>query len=145
MPSTTFNIAKLKAAEGDLDWETADVRALLLKDGAYAVDPDDNFVADVIAGAAEYAGTNYVRAALANQTADRDDVSNWTICHADAVVWADLGEDDLSDGDVDAAVLYVHVTNDADSWLIGHIPITGTPNGTDATLAEPADGWLRFI
>lgn len=142
--STTFNIAKTKAAEGDFDWETADVRALLLKDGVYAVDPDDAFVADVVAGAAEYAGTNYVRKALANQTADPDAVGNQTVCHADAVVWVDLGEVDLSDGAVDAAVLYVHVTNDADSWLIGHYPTTGTPNGNDATLAEPADGWLRF-
>lgn len=142
--STTFNIAKTKAAEGDFDWETADIRVLLLKTGLYVVDPDDVFVADLVPATVEYAGTAYVRKALANQVATPDAAADATVCHADDVVWTALGEADLSDGAVDAAVLYVHVTSDVDSWLIGHYPITGTPNGNDATLAEPATGWLRF-
>lgn len=143
MASLIYNRLKQEVGEG-FDWATADVRLLLLDAaGSYVADPDDEFVADLTPGSNELATTNYARAALANQVVTRDDVNDRAAWTADDVVFAGLGPS--SGGPtIGGAVLYVHVTDDSDSWLVAFLEdVAGTVNGLDATVAFDPTGIIR--
>ena len=141
--AVTSNIFKKKLADGDVDLATADIRSLLIDD-SITPDPDDDFVADIVA--AEIAGTGYARKTLASETVTRDDTNNLTKVTASDRVWAgaDFGSPEYE-------VFYVHVTNDADSWIIGYSLIRDsadnpiTTNGGDLTTTQhPTNGLIRL-
>lgn len=140
MASTIYNT--LKEAVGDgFDWAAADVRLLLLDAaGSYTVDPTDQFVADLTPGSNELSTTNYARKVLANKAvALNGNRAEWT---ADNVTFNDLGGSPFPT--VGGAVLFVQVTNDADSWLIAYLEdVAGVTNGLDATIAFDPTGIVR--
>lgn len=142
--ATSYNIAKQRLKAND--WPALDLRVLLLKSGQYTPNPDHDFVVTAVpALGVEYAGANYGRKVLANKTATRDDVANAVRLTADNLAYAALGAADGSDGAVDGALVFVQVTNDSDSWLVAHHVVTGTPDGTTATVAWPSDGIIRVV
>lgn len=143
MASIIYNRLKVEVGEG-FEWETADVRLLLLDAaGTYTPDPDDEFVADLDPGSNELDTDNYARQALANKAVNLNDVDNRAEWTADNIVFSDLGPG-VGGPTIGGAVLYVHATNDADSWLIAFLEeVTGTVNGLDATIAFDPTGIIR--
>lgn len=135
-------------AKGDIlraghNFATGDFRVILVMTNTTAdTDQDVEFVGD-IGTLDEYDGANYVRKALANEAVTDDAPNNRGEFDADNVVWTALGA-----GTRQAAgmILYRHVTNDADSPIIGWIDTGGFPfsgNGGDVTVAWNAEGILQ--
>lgn len=141
--SIVYNRLKREVGEG-FDWVAADVRILLLDDaGTYAPDPDHEFVDDLTPGSNELDTDNYARAALAGKAVTLNTVDNRAEWTADDVVFADLGPTSAGPT-IQAAVLYVDVTDDTDSWLLCYLDdVTGTVNGLDATVAFDPTGIIR--
>jgi hypothetical protein len=137
MATTVYNRALLLLASGALNWESADIRVLLVT-SSYTPDPDSDFV-DSVTG--EVSATNYVRKALASKTATLDDASDRVVLDAADVVWTALGTSTPT-----RAVLFKQITNDADSPLIACVDISPTlaANGTDYTLVWSASGIIRL-
>lgn len=110
--------------DGSIDWDTDDIRAILIDTGAYtAVQATDDFLAD-IAGGARIA----VSGALGSKTA--------TAGVADA---SDVTFSAVSGASVEAIVLYKHTGSDATARLIAYIDsatsgLPVTPNGGDITI-----------
>ena len=122
------NIAKKKLADGDLDLDTADIRSLLI-DSSQAVDPDRDFVSQL---SGELSGTGYVRKTLTSTAVTRDDPNNQVKLTADNRTWtgADFGTPQYE-------VFYVHVTNDADSFILGYALVRDS--GNNAIVTNGAD------
>jgi hypothetical protein len=143
MANALYNIACKKFIDGALALATADVRVLFLKD-TYTFDPDHQFVADLTPGTHEISVAGYSRQALANQTTTQDNVNNRAEADADD---PDFGA--LTAGEtIAAAVYYVQVTNDADSYLIGYQDTGGYPlptNGGNVKIQHNAEGWLNAL
>lgn len=117
MADTFYNIAKRQLTTGDLDFDTADIRALLLAStGAGYDDPDLNTVANLLAvgGVAEpTAGERVAVGAPTFSNEATSDANNRAEVQAPTVSFAaDAGQSAV------AIVYYIHVTNDADSTLI---------------------------
>lgn len=140
MADVISNKALYRMATGALDWQTGDVRVLLVAgaSAAYTPNKDHATLAAVLASGAgtavEYAGANYVRKVLTGVTVAESAVDDDVRVAADDMVWAALGLADGSEGEVGWAVVYLHVTSDADSVPLVYREITGTPNGTNFTL-----------
>jgi hypothetical protein len=107
--------------DGSIDWDTDDIRAILVDTGAYtAVQATDDFLAD-IAGGARIATSS----ALASKTV--------TSGVADA---ADVTFTAVTGASIEAVVLYKHTGSDATARLIAYIDTASsglpvTPNGGD--------------
>jgi len=97
----------------------ANLKMLLLRStGSYAFNPDHDYVADLFSNSAiEITVASYARQALANSTVTLDDTNNRATWDFDNIAFGALETGQT----VRAAVLYEHVTNDADSPLICHI------------------------
>lgn len=143
MANACYNIACKKAVDAGLNLATADVRVLLLK-STYTYDPDHQFVADLTPGSNEISVAGYSRQALANQTTTQDNTNNRAEGDADDAVFTAL----TTGQTIAAAVYYVQVTNDADSWLIGYVDTGGFPiptNGGNVTIQHNAEGYLNAL
>jgi len=113
--------------DGSIDWDTDDIRVVLVDTGAYTVNlATDDFLDDV-AGGARIATSG----ALASKTV--------TAGVADA---ADITFSAVSGVQSEALVIYKHTGSDATARLIAYIDTaTGlpvTPNGGDITVAWDA-------
>lgn len=143
--ATVYNIAKRKLADGDLDFEAADLRMLILDaDGTYSVDPDDEFVADLDPGSNEFDTDGYARQVLANVTVTRNDDDDRVEIDWDDVAFGAIGPVSEPHPVAAAVVVFVHETDDSDSWLVAHWPVTGTADGSTVTVAVPSDGAIHI-
>lgn len=135
MAETVYNVGKAELARADIDLETADVRCLLLT-GAVTINPDHATVAAVIAANTEASDASYARQALATKTVTQDDANDRANFDAATI---DFGA--LNNVTPTAALIYLHVTNDADSIPISiHDTGFGTPaNGAGYTITTPND------
>lgn len=134
MAAVVYNVAKAKFAANTLDWDSADIRLLLIEGtvGAAASNPDSSTLTAALSGSTEAAGTGYVRKTLASKAVTQDDTNNRATLTAAAVTWS--GADW---GTANAAIVYLHVdgTNGNDipiSFHDGGFP--QTMNGGDFTL-----------
>lgn len=111
MATTWYPIALEKMMKGDLDLENADIRSLVLK-ADQTFDEADDFVDDVSADEMDAVG--YARQALANQAVARVDASNRVEFTFDQIDFGDVASGQTAH----KVILYVHVTNDTDSYLV---------------------------
>lgn len=147
MANFAYTPFKADLLKGLFDFDAPnDIRMLLVSTNTTAdTDVDAHFIAD-IGTLDEFDGANYARKALASEAVVQDDPNNRGEFISDAVVWSALG---AGTRQIQAAVLYKHVTNDADSVLIAYIDtITGVTfpfngNGGAFTLTPNAEGWLQ--
>lgn len=140
MANSGYNIAAKKFIDGTLNWASADLR-LLLVDAGYTFDKDHDFVDDVVAD--ELSGTGYVRKTLAGEATSLDNVNDRAEGDADDVSWTGINA-----GTAKAAIIYVQVTNDADSYLVCYIDTGGFPittNGGDLTVQFNAEGVIQIV
>lgn len=120
-----------------------DVRVMLVMTNTTAdTDQDAEFVSSITT-LDECDGANYVRKALANQTALADLANNRGEFDADNITWTALGAGTRQNAGM---VFYRHVTNDADSTVIAYVDTGGFPfssNGGDISVTFNAEGILQ--
>lgn len=110
--------------DGSIDWDTDDIRVILIDTGAYTANQATHDFLDDVAGGARIA----VSSALGSKTA--------TGGVADA---SDVTFSAVSGASVEAIVLYKHTGTDSTSRLIAYIDsatsgLPVTPNGGDITV-----------
>jgi hypothetical protein len=120
MANALYGKGREGCLDGSIDWDTDDIRVILIDTGAYTVSIDVDDFLDDIAGGARIA----VSGSLTSKTV--------TLGVADA---ADVTFSAVTGASVEAIVLYKHTGSDATSRLIAYIDTaTGlpvTPNGGD--------------
>lgn len=79
----------------------------------------------------EFNGANYVRKALASETVTQNNTNERAEFSADNLTWTALG---AGTRNIQGALLYRHVTNDADSIPVAWFEFTATPDGSDFTI-----------
>jgi hypothetical protein len=140
MASFVYLEAKKQIIDGDIHFDTDDLRVLLVKSATTA---DTETTATTLSGFTtldEMSGTGYVRKALTESTS-KDTPNNRAEAMASAVTWTGLNA-----GTADAAIIYKHVTNDSDSIPLIYIDSGGFPvvtNGSDVTITFNAEGYLQ--
>jgi hypothetical protein len=119
---------------------TGDVRALIPMTNTTADTEEDTEFISGFTTLDEYDGSAYVRKALTSEAFAVDTVNNRFKFSGDALTWSTLGAGTRQGA---ALVIYLHVTNDADSKPLFYIDGTGFPftgNGADITFNPHADG-----
>jgi hypothetical protein len=141
MPETVYNVAKAEFARADIDWESADIRSLLLR-GTITQDPTNATLTDVFAetGNDELTDGSYARVALSSKTVTQDDGNNRANIDATTVDYGALNNETPT-----AILFYLHVGADS-----ANIPISihssgfgAAANGAGYTVTTPND-ILRF-
>lgn len=72
MASVMFNKGKTSIGNGDVDYLTGVIKAMLMK-STYSPNPDSNYVSDI---SADELGATYTRQTLASKTVTQDDTNN---------------------------------------------------------------------
>jgi len=93
MSETVYNVAKVRFTSGLLDWDTTDIRALVI--GTNATTPSQMFDPDLLTVAAllaltgilEASGTGYARKLVTSRTVTQDDVNNRANLDSDSITW----------------------------------------------------------
>jgi hypothetical protein len=130
MASAVYNNAKELFANGGLDWNTDDMRCLLVT-SSYSPNIDTHvFVSDVTN---ELSGGGYVRKTLTGETVTQNNTDDRADLSADNVTWTALG---AAAGTPAKAIIFKFVSVDGDSPIVGHVDLTSppTPNGGDYTV-----------
>ena len=143
MADMVYNYAKAKLLSGDIDLDADDIRVLLVMTNSTCDTEDDCDFIDQFTTLDEMDGANYVRKALAGEAVAVDLPNNRGEFDAENVTWTALG---VGTRQVLGAVLYKHVTNDADSIPIAYIDSGGFPfdaNGGDVTITWNDEGILQ--
>lgn len=141
MANASYNIAKKKFLDGALSFASADLRVLLVTSG-YTFNADHDFIADLTPGSNELSGTGYARKTLAGKATTTDDTNDRAEGDCDDIAYTAINA-----GTAAMMILYVQVTNDADSYLVGKFDTGGFPlitNGGDATVQINAEGLLQM-
>ena len=132
---------------GETVFSGRDFRMLLLRTTvAYTYDADDNFVADVLTGGVlEVSVAGYARQTLASVAVTENDTLDRVEYEADQATFASL----VAGQTIDAAVVFIQVTNDADSVLVSYYNLVDTPtNGGNVNIqfdgSDPGD-FLRIL
>lgn len=130
----------LIAGEIDLDEVGNDIRVALVMTNTTADTEKDKALMNAFTTLDEYGGANYVRKALAAQATAADNPNLRGEFDATDVTWTALGAGVRA---CQAALIYKHVTNDADSIPIALIDASFTGNGGDVTLQWNAEGIIQ--
>ena len=150
MANFTFTEALEELPKGTIDYASGgdDIRVMLVMSNTTAdvqgAGGVDAATISAFTDPDEYDGANYVRKALANETVTKDSTNDKGVFDADDVTWAALG---VGTRQAQAAVIYKHVTNDADSIPLHYVDTGGFPfsgNGSDVTLQFAAAGVVLF-
>jgi hypothetical protein len=123
MASALYDKGREGFLDGSIDWDTDDIRAILVDTGAYTFSAAHDFLDDVAAPA-----RISVSSALGSKTV--------TSGVADA---ADVTFTAVTGASVEAIILYKHTGTDSTSRLIAYIDTASsglpvTPNGGDITI-----------
>lgn len=142
---TFYTKAVRKMISNIIDIDDDTIKAMLV-DNTFVQDPDDEFVADVVAD--EVSGTGYAggfggagRLTLTGATWLDDLVNNWTTLSFDTLEWAGIDA-----GDILGLIVIKEITNDSDSLVIGYSAFDGgayTSSGN--TLSVDCSPLMRFF
>lgn len=137
MAASAYNRAKYLAAKGDLDLDTADLRAMLVT-SSYTFNADHDFVSDVVAN--EISASGYARQTLGGHAVTLDDTNDRA--YAD---FNDVAFGAIASGATSAKlIVYKQVTNDSDHVLVGCYDFAVVTNGGTVTAQINTGGLLRF-
>ena len=144
MANFIFNGFKKYMADSGAAWVSSTVKVLLVH-ATNDADRDDTYVGDIgtLGELLTSAGTGYSRKTLAatSLTATRDDANDVTILDADDPSWTTLDE-----ATIQAAIIYIFVTNDSDSVNVAYIDTGGFPfvtNGGTFTIQFNSGGIIQ--
>jgi len=122
------------------DWESYDVRVLLLDAIDSAPTLTETTIAGVLATCTECTDTDYVRKALATPTVDNDGTGREL--SATSATWDTLGTSDVVLG----AVVYLHIGADSANLPLSWVPeFAGALTGSDVTFSIPATGLYKMV
>ncbi len=143
MANFVYNEAKRAILRGEIDLQADDIRVLLVMSNTTADTEDDVNTISGFTTLDEYDGANYARQALANEAVNEDAANDRAEFDADDATCSALG---AGTRQCQAAIVYKHVTGDADSVPIlfvdqGGFPFSG--NGGDVQLQWNAEGILQ--
>lgn len=144
MASFIYNEAKKQFASGGINLTTADIRVILVMTNTTADTEDDVNTISGFSTLDEMDGANYARGALSGEAVNEDATNNRAEFDATDYTFSSLG---AGTRQVQAAVIYAHVTNDADSIPIAYIDTGGFPftaNGGDVVIQWNAEGIIQF-
>jgi hypothetical protein len=151
MAVTFYNTVKHKLATAALNMSSATIKAILVENDGFAVADataiEHDFLGDFDSGGGiashEFDGANYVRTTLASQTVTENATTDKTHFDADDFTISSLG---AGTNGIAGVLLYVHVTNDTDSYPVAYLPY-GTvqvPDGSDFTVTWSSNGIIRI-
>jgi hypothetical protein len=143
MASFAFTVAKYEFGRAGINLTTASsIRLALLSTNTTADTTEDALTLSGIATLDEFNGANYARKTLTGLTMTRDDPNNRGEFSFADVVFTALG---AGARDVQGALIFKFVTNDADSIPIVWVEFTPfNGNGGDVTLQPNVEGVLQF-
>lgn len=137
MASSVYNAAKNLFVTGALDWDTDDIRCLLVT-SSYTFDADH---ATVSAITNELSGTGYSRQSMTCSAPTIDTGNDQVECDASDTTFASLNADN---GTIAAAVVFKFVTNDADSIPIAYVDgVDVVTNGSDVIVQWGSEGVFK--
>ncbi len=145
MPNQFFNHGKHVLGLGDLEFDTADWRVILVMTGyVFASDKDIVDLTPSTILTFEYDGASYARQVLASVTYVKDATNDRSELNSDPIVFSNLG---IGTDPCIAAILYVDITDDTDSYPFldindGGFPFDGT--GSDNTINPNAEGLVQI-
>lgn len=142
MASHLFNYFKQQSAAGNIDLDADDIRLILCMTNTTADTENDgiSFVGNLTT-LDEFDGANYARQALTGEAVNLDDPNDRAEFDADNVTINSLGAGTRS---IAGALIYKHVTNDANSPVIAWIEFSATPDGSNFTIQWDAEGILQL-
>jgi hypothetical protein len=120
-----------------------DIRVLLVMTNTTADTEEDVDTISAFGTLDEYDGAAYARQQIANQATVEDEANDRGEFDGDDVTFATLG---VGTRQCQAALVYHHVTNDADSVPIAYIDQGGFPfdgNGGNVTITWNAEGIIQ--
>lgn len=124
MANSLYGLGRQAFAEGDLAWDSDNIKCTLVDTADYTVSIDtDQFLSDIPLAAREYTSTNFTGKDASLGVLDADDVTFTAVPAGDTL---------------EATVIYQDTGVESTSRLIAYIDTaTGlpvTPNGTDITI-----------
>lgn len=139
MASIVYNKCKELLAQAALNWDTADIRAALVK-STYTADADQNFLDNAGANDVvdhECGVASYARVALTNTSINRDDTNDVVEFLCDDVAFGALEAGETIGG----VVIYLYNASDAAAALLVFDDLTGNQalDGNTVTY-QPASG-----
>jgi len=146
MSNFVYTNAKRAFLAGEIDLDTADVRALLVMTNTTADTEEDVATVSAFTALDEMDGAGYSRATLTGEAVAVDNANNRGEFTA-----ADFRFLNVSAGtrNVAAVVLFLFTTNDTDAVPLAYIDTAGslafplTPNGGTITIAANAEGLIQ--
>jgi hypothetical protein len=138
MASQIYNVAKKGLLDGGIDWDTDDIRAVLLMDTTTA-DTENSGIATVsdFTTLGESDDNGYSRQALASEAANRDDANDRA--ELDAADSSFTLNGDGTETNYVGVLLYKHVTDDTDSVPIAFVEFGSTIAMTATQIDVPWD------
>jgi hypothetical protein len=123
--SFIYTPAKQKLAKGDADFDTLDVRAILVMSNTTADTDQDAANIAAIGTLDEYDGSGYSRPDLGSSTITQDDANNRSeIDYADFTFGATVA---AGTRQAVGMIIYVEVGTDSQDWPIAYIDTGGFP------------------
>lgn len=143
--SRVFNHAGHKLASGDLDLDTADVRAILVMSNSNVFSLTDNALTTLSALTLdEYDGSSYARVALTSEGVTKQDGNNRVIFTSSAIAFGSIGAGTRS---AIGILLYKYVDGTAaNDYPIAAVafPAATAGDGTAYTVNCPTAGWFQL-
>lgn len=145
MANFIYNEAKRAIAAAEIDFDAPnDFRVLLVMTNTTADTEDDVNTISGFSTLDEMDGSGYTRQSLTGDTLTEDAANNRAEYDASNITFTAVG---AGTRQVQAAIVYKHVTNDSDSVPIAFIDTGGFPftaNGGDITITWNAEGIIQF-
>jgi hypothetical protein len=131
--------------EGEIDLVNDDIRVMLVMTNTTADTEDDVNTISAFTTLDEFDGAGYSRQALASQAVNEDAANNRAEFDATDSTFSSIA---VGTRQVQAAILFKHVTNDTDSVPLAFIDDGGFPftaNGSDVVSQWNAEGILQLV
>ena len=145
MANFAYNEAKRALLQGEIDLVNDDIRVMfVMTDTTADLEDDANVIADFTT-LDEYDGSGYARQALTSKAVNEDSANNRAEFAATNSTFSNVA---VGTRQVQAAILFKHVTGDADSVPIAYIDTGGFPftgNGSDVIKQWNAEGILQLV
>lgn len=141
-PAFVYETAKKKFATGEIDWDTDDIRCLLVMTNTTADTETDKEFISQFTTLDEFNGAGYARQTMAGEAVNQDTPNARAELDATDEAFAALSNGTRQ---IQGVVFFKFVTNDADSIPIAYTAFTAfNPGGSVLTLEFNAEGiiWL---
>lgn len=145
MANFVYNEAKRMLAAGELDWDSNDIRVMLVMTNTTADTEDDINTISGFTTLDECNAVPYARQAIANELIREDPTNNRAELDGDDVTFSALGSTTPSVRSIQGAIVYKHVGADSANVPIAFFDTGGFPfatNGGDVTIQFDVEGIL---